>query len=101
MPLKQVLNVQQNLFALKDFLDKNPHLFHSAAPVEQTANRAPVADQEAWKAEATSVAELQSLLARTIEALAFMMLLNDYRLGELVVQSVYFSTACIVRRLTL
>jgi nuclear pore complex protein Nup155 len=97
VPLKQVLHVQQNLFALKDFLDKNPHLFHSAAPVEQTTNRAPVADQEAWKAEATSVAELQSLLARTIEALAFMMLLNDYRLGELVVQSVYFNAIRIVR----
>lgn len=78
--------MQQNLFALKDFLDKNPHIFHAAGPVEPTTSRAPVPDQEAWKAEATSIAELQALLGRTIEALSFMMLLSDYQLGELVVQ---------------
>lgn len=48
VPAKTLLFTQQNLFALKDFLDKNPHLFHSAAS-EPNSNRAPVADQEAWK----------------------------------------------------
>lgn len=45
---KLLLHVQQNLFALKDFLDKNPHLFHSAAPLEP-GNRTSAPDQEAWK----------------------------------------------------
>ena len=36
------------------------------------------------QAEQKSVAELQSLLSRTIEALSFTLLLNDYRLGELI-----------------
>ncbi|KIL70918.1 hypothetical protein M378DRAFT_95691 [Amanita muscaria Koide BX008] len=72
--------IQKNLFYLKDFLDKNPHLFHSA-PGE---TRVPVTDQEAWKAEQSSVSELLSLLTRTIEALSFVLLLNDYRLGDLI-----------------
>jgi len=36
------------------------------------------------QAEQKSVGELQSLLSRTIEALSFVLLLNDYRLGELI-----------------
>jgi nuclear pore complex protein Nup155 len=36
------------------------------------------------QAEQKSVAELQSLLSRTIEAVSFVLLLNDYRLGELI-----------------
>jgi nuclear pore complex protein Nup155 len=40
-----IVMIQKNIFYLKDFLDKNPHLFHSA-PGEA---RSPVADQEAWK----------------------------------------------------
>lgn len=46
---KTLLPIQQNLFALKDFLDKNPHLFHSV-PSDATSSRTPAADQEAWKA---------------------------------------------------
>lgn len=41
-------NVQKNLFALKDFLTRNPHLFHSS-PSDPTSNRTPVTEQEAWK----------------------------------------------------
>lgn len=100
-----LVTVQKNLFALKDFLDKNPHLFHSS-PGEPTASRTPAGvEQEAWKvspnvcifrrnvnfqstmkAEQSSVAQLQALLARTIEAISFVLLLNDYRLGELIAQ---------------
>jgi len=36
------------------------------------------------QAEQNSVSELQTLLTRTIEALSFVLLLNDYRLGELI-----------------
>ncbi|EAU93155.2 nucleoporin Nup157/170 [Coprinopsis cinerea okayama7 len=80
---KHLLQAQHNLYALKDFLDRNPHLFQSA-PSENAAGRGSISDQEAWKAENTSVSELQSLLSRTIEALSFVMLLNDYRLGDLI-----------------
>lgn len=99
-----LVTAQKNLYALKDFLDKNPHLFHSS-PGELTAPRTPAGnEQEAWKvrlhtisprvialyifkqAEQSSVAQLLSLLARTIEAISFVLLLNDYRLGELITQ---------------
>jgi nuclear pore complex protein Nup155 len=38
------------------------------------------------QAEQSSVAQLQALLTRAIEAISFVLLLNDYRLGELVAQ---------------
>ncbi|KAF9568469.1 nucleoporin [Agrocybe pediades] len=78
-----LINVQKNLYALKEFLARNPHLFHSS-PSEPTSTRSLVTEQEAWKAEQSSVSELQSLLARTIEALSFVLLLNDYQLGDLI-----------------
>ncbi|KAF9462165.1 nucleoporin [Collybia nuda] len=80
-----LMTIQKNLFALKDFLDQNPHLFHSS-PSEPSTARAPITEQEAWKVEQNSVSELLSLLARTIEALSFVLLLDDYRLGDLVSQ---------------
>lgn len=40
------------------------------------------------QAEQSSVAQLQSLLTRTVEAISFVLLLNDYRLGELIAQCV-------------
>lgn len=96
-----LMNIQKNLFALKDFLDKNPHLFHSSSSEPSTA-RAPMTEQEAWKVrlmgfdisillicaqvEQNSVSELLSLLSRTIEALSFVLLLDDYRLWELISQ---------------
>jgi nuclear pore complex protein Nup155 len=44
-----LVTVQKNLYALKDFLDKNPHLFHSS-PGEPTVSRTPAGhEQEAWK----------------------------------------------------
>jgi nuclear pore complex protein Nup155 len=46
---KLLVTVQKNLFALKEFLDKNPHLFHSV-PGEHTVSRTSSGnDQEAWK----------------------------------------------------
>ncbi|KAJ7487525.1 nucleoporin [Mycena galericulata] len=83
IPDKTLVVIQKNVYALKDFLDKNPHLFHSA-PGESGNARSAVNEQEAWKAEQTSVSELLSLSTRIIEALSFVLLLNDYKLGELV-----------------
>ncbi|KAG9314302.1 nucleoporin [Chiua virens] len=81
-----LVTVQKNLYALKEFLDKNPHLFHST-PGDPAASRNTVGhEQEAWKAEQNSVAQLQVLLTRTIEAISFVLLLSDYRLGELIAQ---------------
>ncbi|KJA29400.1 hypothetical protein HYPSUDRAFT_32851 [Hypholoma sublateritium FD-334 SS-4] len=78
-----LLNAQTNLLALKDFLSRNPQLFHSS-PSEPSSARTMLTEQEAWKAEQASVSELQNLLVRTIEALSFVLLLSDYRLGELI-----------------
>ena len=50
--------VQKNLFVLKDFLDKNPHLFHSAPGDHTGARGASASEQEAWKAEQSSVSQL-------------------------------------------
>ncbi|KAJ7125656.1 nucleoporin [Mycena crocata] len=83
IPDKTLVGIQKNVYALKDFLDKNPHLFHSA-PGDTGNARSAVSEQEAWKAEQISVSELLSLSTRIIEALSFVLLLNDYKLGELV-----------------
>ncbi|KAF8632618.1 hypothetical protein AX15_001820 [Amanita polypyramis BW_CC] len=85
LPDDALVTIQKNLFFLKDFVDKNPHLFRSV-PGETASARGLVTDQEAWKAEQNSVSELLSLLTRTIEALSFVLLLNDYRLGDLIQQ---------------
>ncbi|KAG2159777.1 nucleoporin [Suillus bovinus] len=81
-----LVTVQKNLFALKEFLDKNPHLFHSAPGEHSVSRTSSGNEQEAWKAEQNSVSQLQALLSRTIEAISFILLLNDYRLGELIAQ---------------
>ncbi|KAJ7225588.1 nucleoporin [Mycena pura] len=83
IPDQTLVIIQKNVYALKDFLDKNPHLFHSS-PGDTGNSRSAVSEQEAWKAEQTSVSELSLLATRIIEALSFVLLLNDYRLGELV-----------------
>ncbi|GLB36074.1 putative non-repetitive/WGA-negative nucleoporin C-terminal [Lyophyllum shimeji] len=79
-----IVTIQKNLFFLKDFLDRNPHLFHSSP--SESSTRVPAAEQEAWRAEQNSVSELLALLSRTIEALSFILLLNDYMLGDLISQ---------------
>lgn len=45
---------------------------------------APANDQEAWKAEQHSVAQIQALLSRTIEGISFFLLLNDHQIGQLI-----------------
>ncbi|KAK7059035.1 hypothetical protein VNI00_001659 [Paramarasmius palmivorus] len=78
-----IVTIQKNLIALKDFLDRNPHLFHSS-PGDNAASHGPTMEQEAWKAEQSSVSALTALLSRTIEALSFVLLLCDYHFGDLI-----------------
>ncbi|KAH7883515.1 nucleoporin [Phlebopus sp. FC_14] len=81
-----LVTIQKNLFALKEFLEMNPHLFHST-PGDSAMSRSNIGhEQEAWKAEQSSVAQLQALLTRAIEAISFVLLLSDYRIGELIEQ---------------
>jgi hypothetical protein len=44
-----LVNVQRNLYALEDFLNKNPHLFHSSPGDIASVRTAPGNEQEAWK----------------------------------------------------
>ncbi|CCM05199.1 uncharacterized protein FIBRA_07408 [Fibroporia radiculosa] len=81
-----LIAAQRNLHALKDLLDANPHLFHSI-PGDYAAGRSGTSsDLEAWKAEHGSVSQLLDLLARTVEAISFVLLLSDHQLGELIRQ---------------
>ncbi|KAI0348539.1 nucleoporin [Trametopsis cervina] len=81
-----LVTVQKNLYALKDLLDNSPHLFHSTPGDHTGARSAAATEQEAWKVEQSSVAQLLALLGRTIEAISFILLLTDHRLGELISQ---------------
>ncbi len=49
VPDDVLVTVQKNLYALKELLDKNPHLFHSAPSDYTGARSATAAEQEAWK----------------------------------------------------
>ncbi|KAL6309880.1 nucleoporin [Sparassis latifolia] len=79
-----LVTAQKNLYALKELLDTNPHLFHSAPGDHTSARSSTASEQEAWKAEQSSVSELLSLLGRTIEAISFVLLLSDHQLGDIV-----------------
>jgi nuclear pore complex protein Nup155 len=55
IPENTLITSQKNLFALKDFLDKNPHLFHSSSPGDPGGARTAVGnEQEAWKVSNSS-----------------------------------------------
>ncbi|KAI0757109.1 nucleoporin [Daedaleopsis nitida] len=84
VPDDVLVTAQKNLFALKELLDTNPYLFHSAPGDHTGARSAAANEQEAWKAEQSSVSQLLSLLARAIEAISFILLLSDHKLGELI-----------------
>jgi nuclear pore complex protein Nup155 len=97
-------DIQRNLQALKDFLDQNPQLFHSAPGDHAGARAAPAPEQDAWRVidsigpvhvlfahaetqlEQQSVSQLQRLLGRTTEAISFVLLLHDHRMGEIIKQ---------------
>jgi hypothetical protein len=80
------ITAQKNLYALKELLDTNPQLFHSTPGDQAGARGATTSEQEAWKAEQSSVSQMLSLLTRTIEAISFALLLIDHRWGELIAQ---------------
>ena len=72
---------QKNLFALKELLDISPQLFHSTPGDKEGARGATTIEQEAWKAEQSSVSQMLSLLTRKIEAMSFALLLVGHRWG--------------------
>ncbi|TRM60230.1 Non-repetitive/WGA-negative nucleoporin C-terminal-domain-containing protein [Schizophyllum amplum] len=81
-----VLNtIQTNLMSLKNFLDQNPSLFHSA-PLDTSSPRASsnIPEQEALKDEQLSVTKMINLLGRTIEALEFVTFMTLNQLSDLV-----------------
>ena len=41
-------------------------------------------EQEAWKGEASSMGQLEDLLAQTIEGISFVMFLIDYKISDVV-----------------
>ena len=49
VPDDVLVTAQKNLFALKELLDTNPYLFHSAPGDHTGARSASVNEQEAWK----------------------------------------------------
>ena len=80
------ITAQKIFFALKELLDINPQLFYST-PRDQGGTRdATTSEQEAWKAEQSSISQMLSLLTRTIEAISFALLLIDHRWGDLITQ---------------
>jgi len=49
IPDDTLINIQKNLYALKNFLDQNPQLFHSTPGDTAGARTAPINEQEAWR----------------------------------------------------
>ena len=45
-----LITAQKNLFALKEFLDTNPGLFHSVSNDHSGVRPTSASEQEAWKA---------------------------------------------------
>ncbi|KIY50546.1 nucleoporin-domain-containing protein [Fistulina hepatica ATCC 64428] len=80
----KVIQTGSNLNSLKESLVQNPRLFQF--PTDIPSSRSSSNDQQAWKVEQTSVMELTALISRTIEAMSFVLLLNDYHLGDLIAQ---------------
>ena len=76
------VSAQKNLYTLKELLDTDPQLFHSTPGDQASARGATTGEQEAWKAEQSSVFQMLSLLTGTIEAISFVLLLIDHRWGE-------------------
>ncbi|KAH9944478.1 nucleoporin [Epithele typhae] len=80
VPDDVLVTAQKNLHALKELLDTNPYLFHSAPGDHTGARSASVSEQEAWKFGIP----VANLLSRAIEAISFVLLLSDHKLGELI-----------------
>ncbi|KAG1762421.1 Non-repetitive/WGA-negative nucleoporin C-terminal-domain-containing protein [Suillus occidentalis] len=80
-----LVTVQKNLFALKELLDINPHLFHSAPGEHSVSRTSSDNEQEAWKVirlpypPSAVIQDNRSNIFHTF-------VLNDYRLGELIPQ---------------
>ncbi|KAG8684883.1 hypothetical protein FRC09_015089, partial [Ceratobasidium sp. 395] len=75
-----LVDIQNDLNKLKDFVTSHPQvLLAGSGEFNMTRGGG---DQEALKAEHTSIAQLQALLFRIIEGISFVLLLIDYKFSE-------------------
>ncbi|QRV86756.1 non-repetitive/WGA-negative nucleoporin carboxy-terminal protein [Ceratobasidium sp. AG-Ba] len=75
-----LVDIQNDLGRLKDFVTGHPQvLLAGSGEFNMTRGGG---DQEALKAEHTSIAQLQALLFRVIEGISFVLLLIDYKFSE-------------------
>ncbi|GJJ09444.1 hypothetical protein Clacol_003667 [Clathrus columnatus] len=77
-----LVTTQKNLDCLRNFMSSNPHLFDSSQSDLGSGTRT-TAEQEAWKIESTSASALNALVSQTIEAISFVLLLQDYGLSHI------------------
>ncbi|KAG8903519.1 hypothetical protein FRB99_003175 [Tulasnella sp. 403] len=87
-----LMSVQRDLERLKTFLAENPQMF-LPGPVEYGSRQGVIASEnDAWKinftelsqAEHAAATQLQALLNQTVEAIEFVLLLNDYNMPQTV-----------------
>lgn len=68
--------------------DRNIQLFTTGpASVDQASDQS--SDAQAWKVEQSSLAALVGLVAQSIEAVSFILLLIDYKLPEILAKYVF------------
>ncbi|KZS96128.1 nucleoporin [Sistotremastrum niveocremeum HHB9708] len=80
VPDSELVTLHSDLQSLRELCETDPFLFQ----VPPGEHRSAGAQDEAWKAELSASASLISLIAQTVEALSFVLLLHDYNLSELV-----------------
>lgn len=79
LPESRLLAVQRDLEPLKLFLERNFNVFQSGGSGyghEFDASR------EAWQAELASLRALQSLVTQAIEGIAYILLMIDYKISD-------------------
>ena len=85
LPESRLLSVQRDLEPLKLFLERNFNVFQSGGSGyghEFDASR------EAWQAELVSLRALQSLVTQAIEGIAYILLMIDYKISDVLAKLV-------------
>jgi nuclear pore complex protein Nup155 len=77
VPVKTLQSVQARLAELRRYLDEHPFPRHQAEGDAKTA----------WDQEELSLHGLQTLLKQAIEAISFVLLLNDYKLADVIAKT--------------
>jgi nuclear pore complex protein Nup155 len=78
VPQKTLLDVQARLEGLRGYIDEYPFPRHQAEGDVRIA----------WDQEELSLHGMGVLITQTIEAISFVLLLADYKLGDIVAKSV-------------